>query len=512
MGFREIDVSKAILMLAAGLLALPLAAQPAPKSVWDGIYTEAQATRGAAAYSQQCGTCHGVTLGGTGEAPGLAGPEFVSNWNTLSVGALFDRVRTTMPQSAPKSLSRETYADVVAHLLKVNGFPAGAAELDRRSEVLAGIKIVAARPDKTAAVATPHTMFAARSTRQGATPRPFDGRGGGAALAPLQPHPASAANADDNPNSQPNPYRTVTGFFKLPPGRTMGSTSAVATDSKGNIWIAERCGANSCADSKLDPIMQFDNKGNFIKAFGGGLLLFPHGFFIDKQDHIWITDARGVDGRGHQVFEFDRNGKRLRTLGKAGVAGDGPDVFNEPNAVTVAPDGTIFVADGHTASRGNARIVKFDAQGNFIKQWGSHGSGPGQMDVPHTLAMDSKGRLFVGDRWNSRVQIYDQDGMLIDTWSQFGRPSGLYIDKQDILYVADSESRNPPGYGHNPGWKRGIRIGSAVDGKVTAFIPDPEPEPDKGATSGAEGIWVGSNGVIYGAQVKERSVALYVKE
>jgi sugar lactone lactonase YvrE len=307
-------------------------------------------------------------------------------------------------------------------------------------------------------------------------------------------------------NHQPNPYRSAPGFLTLPPGRVMGSSSAVATDSHGNIWVADRCGANSCAGSPLDPIMMFTPDGQFVKAFGGGMTVFPHGFFIDRQDNIWLTDARTANGKGGTVMKFSPEGKLLLTLGMPGMAGTGPTMFTEPNAVLVTKSGTIFVSDGHEAGRGVARIVKFDASGKFLKEWGTPGHDQGQLEVPHALAMDSKGRLFVGDRWNNRVQIYDQNGHLLDIWFQFGRPSGLYIDKNDVLYSTDSESRRPVGYGYNPGWQRGIRIGSVKDGKVTAFIPDADPNPDGFATSGAEGIWVGPDGSIYGAQVKERTI------
>jgi sugar lactone lactonase YvrE len=311
-------------------------------------------------------------------------------------------------------------------------------------------------------------------------------------------------------NKQPNTYRTDLNFFKLPPGRVMGSTSAVGVDSKGHIWIAERCGANSCATSSIDPIMEFDAQGNFIKAFGGGLTVFPHGFHIDAKDNIWLTDARAVPGKGATVMKFSPDGKLLLTLGKPGVQGKGTDEFTEPNAVLVAKNGDIFVGDGHEADRGVARILKYNAEGKFLMQWGQPGKAQGDLEVPHALAMDSKGLLYVGDRWNNRVQVYTQAGKLLNSWTQFGRPSGIFIDKNDILYSGDSESRRPVGYGYNPGWQRGIRIGSVKDGKVIAFIPDPEPEPDKGATSSAEGITVDRNGVIYGAQVKERLVARHV--
>jgi streptogramin lyase len=323
---------------------------------------------------------------------------------------------------------------------------------------------------------------------------------------------AAAAATNNAPNSQPNPYHRVDNFFKLPPGRTMGSSSAVGVDHQGHIWIAERCGANSCANSKLDPVMEFDAGGNFIKAFGGGMMVFPHGFFIDQADHIWVTDAQLGEGKGDDVLEFDQNGKLLRTLGKPGIAGNGTDSFSEPSAVLVAPNGDIFVGDGHEEGKGNARIVKFDKSGKFIMQWGSHGSGPGQIEVPHTLAMDSRGRLFVGDRGNSRIQIFSQDGKLLDTWTQFSRPSGLYIDQNDVLYVTDSESRNAVGYGHHPGWTRGIRIGGAKDGVVSAFIPDPALDPEHEATTGAEGITADGHGAVYGAEVGPKDVVKYEKK
>lgn len=335
------------------------------------------------------------------------------------------------------------------------------------------------------------------------------------------------AQANGPPNSQPNPYRRIDNFLKLPPGRTMGQTSAVALDHERNIWVADRCGADSCEGSSLDPIMQFDARGNFVRAFGRGMLLFPHGIFIDKDDHIWITDGHVGGGKGDDVLEFERNGRLLRRLGKAGVSGNGPDTFHEPNAVLVAPNGNIFVSDGHEPGKGNARVVEFDSSGRFILQWGGHGSGPGQFEMPHALAMDTKGRVFVGDRGNNRVQIFDQNGKFIAAWTQFGRPSGLYIDAHDVLYVADSESigaddvlhiaegeaAGMKGYGLNPLYKRGIRIGSAETGIVQAFIPDPDIDhPHKAFSSAFEGVWADPNGVIYGAEVGAQAVIRYEKK
>ncbi len=307
------------------------------------------------------------------------------------------------------------------------------------------------------------------------------------------------------PNSQPNPYRTVENWAKLSEGRTWGSTSAVDIGPDGSIWVAERCGANTCAGSNLPPILRFDPAGKLLKSFGEGLFIFPHGIFVDKGGNVWITDSQGKDGKGHQVIKFSPEGKILMTLGKAGIAGDGPDTFNQPSDVVVAANGEIFVADGH-GGNSNARIVKFAKDGKFIKTWGKKGTALGEFDTPHALAMDSKGRLFVGDRANNRIQIFDQDGNFVAEWKQFGRPSGIFIDKNDIIYVADSESNAT----NHAGWKRGIRIGSAKDGSVTAFIPDPEPDPDHHPTSAAEGVAADSHGTIYGAEVGPKDLKKYV--
>jgi len=231
---------------------------------------------------------------------------------------------------------------------------------------------------------------------------------------------------------------------------------------------------------------------------------FPHGATVDAQGNLWVTDSQvgpnGGNGKGQQVFKFSPDGKVLMTLGKPGVAGDGPDTFNQPSDVFVAPNGGIFVADGH-GGNSNARIVKFSNDGKFMKAWGKKGSGPGEFDTPHALAMDSSGRLFVADRGNSRIQIFDQDGKLLGEWKQFGRPSGLFIDKNDILYAADTQSDEKT----NPGYPRGIRIGSAKDGKVTAFISDPDPDGT------GEGVAADAEGNIYAALTAKQALKKYVK-
>ena len=306
--------------------------------------------------------------------------------------------------------------------------------------------------------------------------------------------------------AQENPYRVVEGWAKLPEGRSWGSTAAVDVDSNDHIWVAERCGANSCAGSNLSPILEFDPSGKLLRSFGAGMFVFPHGIGVDKEGNVWVTDGDGKDGKGHQVFKFSPDGRVLMTLGNAGVSGDGPETFNRPSDVIVAPNGDIFVADGHGGDS-NARIVKVSKDGKFIKSWGKKGIVPGEFDTPHGLAFDSKGRLFVADRNNNRIQIFDQEGSFIEQWTQFSRPSGIFIDVKDNIYVADSESNSVR---RHPGWKRGIRIGNISDGFVTAFIPDPV-ETVKG-TSAAEGVAADSKGNIYGAEVGPKALKKYIRK
>ena len=321
-------------------------------------------------------------------------------------------------------------------------------------------------------------------------------------------------------NDVPNPYRTVTGWAKL--GRDWGSTSAVDIDRDGkSVWVAERCGANSCAASNLPSIFKFDAGGNLVKSFGEGLLMSPHGIHVDRDGNLWVVDCACTGGtappaasappaapRGHQVHKFSPEGKLLMTLG---AAGGGRDTawFWMPNDVVTAPNGDIFVAEGHSSRAGsNARILKFDKGGKLLKTYGTFGKGPGDLDQPHALAFDSRGRLFVGDRGNDRILIMDQNFTVLDTWYQFSRPSGIYIDKNDVIYVADSESGSvaPP----HAAWKRGIRIGSARDGKVTAFIPDPDDKAP--STSSAEGVAADAAGNIYGAEVGQKALKRYERK
>ena len=306
----------------------------------------------------------------------------------------------------------------------------------------------------------------------------------------------SFTQTNPDPNAAPNPYRLDEGWAKLPAGRNWGATFGVSVDrSDGrSMWAFDRCEKQTfCADSHLAPIFHFDPSGKVIANFGADMFAAPHGLFADRNGNVWVTDFYIRNGKGYTVRKFSPDGKLLMTLGKDGVAGDNDsqDLFNAPSNVLIAPDDTIFVGDGHGMIDGkpsNARIVHFTKDGKFIKAWGHLGTGPGELETPHMLAMDSTGRLFVADRGNARIQIFDQNGRYLTEWKQFGRPSGVYINKNDDIYVSDSTSTEKT----NPGFMQGIRVGNVKDGKVTAFIPETK------ELSALEGVAADDAGNIYG--------------
>lgn len=356
--------------------------------------------------------------------------------------------------------------------------------------------------------------------------------------------PAKQSWTDYKPtNDLPNPYNTIENYFKL--GRPSGSTSSVEIDKDGKtIWFAERCGTNSCvATPDIDTVYHFAADGSLIKSFGKGLIMFPHGIHVDKDGNVWVTDGNdngaamgggraGGPGappptgpnpaatKGHQIFKFSPDGKVLMTIGKPGGATGPTECCWQPNDVITNAAGEIFVAEGH-GQNANDRIIKFSKDGKFLQAWGKRGTGELEFNQPHALAFDSQGRLFVGDRGNNRIVVFDKNMKQVADWPQFSRPSGIYIDKKDVLYSADSESGGiNPAHGQ---WTRGIRIGSAKDGKVTALIPDPLPLCEKGQTQGnppvcATGTWVAEGvaaddaGNIYGAEVGPKKMQKYVKK
>src|SRR6185369_11743936 len=260
-------------------------------------------------------------------------------------------------------------------------------------------------------------------------------------------------------------------------------------DEKGGVWLQHR---------SVPAMLHIDASGEITQRFDNVTFSSSHGLCRDRDGNFWAADSGPFNNapdagvRGNQVFKFSPEGKLLLTLGKAGVGKAGTDTFLQPSACRETPDGNILIADGHwprpTAMQQDGdRLVWFTRDGKFIKEFGRHGSKPGEFMGPHGLAFDSQGRLFVADRSNNRIQIFDKDMKFVDEWRHFGRPSGITILKNDTLIVADSESSQkiagppeaPEGGGtmvRNPGWKNGVRIGSATDGSLKYFIPGTRPE------------------------------------
>jgi len=321
----------------------------------------------------------------------------------------------------------------------------------------------------------------------------------------------AAANAQVSApcvNDAPNPYHLVNDWAHMP--RSWAPTNNVFVDAKDNVWVMDRCDDKGCLGSNNAPIWELSPEGKVLNNFGAGMFAFPHTVKPDAQGNIWAIDGDAREGKGNQVVKFSPDGKVLLTLGKAGQGGKGLDVFDRPTGIAFAPNGNIFISEGHAPGFGNSRIMEFDRSGKFIKTFGHLGSGDGELKGPHVLAFDSQGRLFVADRSNSRVAIFDQNGKFLAAWKQFGRPSGIFIDKNDVLYVSDSESEDAPAKDtNNPGCKRGIRVGSARTGKVDYYIPPPPVSDPK--LPPPEGVAADSHGNIYAAAVPAKSVYKYVR-
>jgi sugar lactone lactonase YvrE len=335
---------------------------------------------------------------------------------------------------------------------------------------------------------------------------------------------AASTSAVANPitgEGLPNPAPVVTANWgQLPAGRKWGSSAGIEIDPlDGNIWAYERCGGGDLNDNRTNcdtnpvaPIFKFDrHTGAVLANFGAGLMVTPHGIHVDRDGNVWVTDFAGnaAGTKGHQVHKFSRDGRLLLSLGTAGKPGSGPNQFNQPNDVITAPDGSIFVSDGHAgqgmitdeamaqgrASGATARIIKFAPDGKRLTEWGQIGVRHGEFRTPHAMAFDSKGRLWVVDRGNHRLEIFDQQGKYLESRYMFGRISGIFI-KGDTVYAIDSES-SPTSH---VGWRNGIRIGHIDEDRVTAFIPPFEREDRVYQGAAGEGVAVDADGNVYAAE------------
>lgn len=322
----------------------------------------------------------------------------------------------------------------------------------------------------------------------------------------------------------PNPNPVVTkNWGELPAGRKWGTTAGIDIDpTDGNVVAYERCGAGAaggagggavdCETSPVDPIFKFDRKtGKVLANFGKGVMVTPHGISVDKQGNVWVADFSGnkAGTKGHQVHKFSPKGEKLMSLGIAGKPGNADGQFDQPNDVIVGPDGSIYVADGHDAQgmitaqqiadglkRGaTSRISKFSPDGKFIKSWGKIGTKHGEFRTPHAMVFDSRGRLWVADRGNHRLEIFDQNGNYLESRYTFSRVSGLFI-KGETLYAIDSESAPLS----HPNWRDGVRIGPVNEDRVVAFVPPFEREDRNQQGVAGEGIAVDADGTIFAAE------------
>jgi DNA-binding beta-propeller fold protein YncE len=328
-------------------------------------------------------------------------------------------------------------------------------------------------------------------------------------------------------NTGANPYRVIRDWATLSlEKRPWGGSNGVAIDRDGkSVWATDRCSPGTvpgCLGTKANPVHLFDESGKEIRSFGGGMFAWPHGIHVDRDGNVWVTDSRapsaedlqkfpGEDKKGSVVVKFSPEGKVLMTLGKPGVHGNPPDALTDPTVVVTDPaNGDVYVAESHTdVTDPNliGRISVFDKTGKFLRVIGKTGTGPGEFRTPHGLVFDSQGRLVVVDRHNHRIQILTKQGKFIREYDDFGRSSGLAIDKNDVIYTTDSESTEKV----HPGWQRGIRIGSLKDGKVTMFIP-PHMTPNSSDGAMGEGIAIDAAGNIYSAEAQLRGVTKFARK
>jgi sugar lactone lactonase YvrE len=222
-------------------------------------------------------------------------------------------------------------------------------------------------------------------------------------------------------------YVVAPAAVTLPAGKDMGATASVAFDKDGHLWVLSR---------GEQAFFEFSADGTYIKSFGDKIFTRSHGLRIDRQGNLWATDVGG-----HIVVKMTRDGKTLLTIGTKGEAGDWNEVtgshkLNQPNDIAIADNGDIFVVQGHTPGpMGDPRVLKFDKDGKFIKSWGGKGSGPGQFQVAHGAAIDAKGLLWVADRENQRIQVFDQNGTFVREMKYKGLPCSFDIGRQFVYMV-----------------------------------------------------------------------------
>ncbi len=289
---------------------------------------------------------------------------------------------------------------------------------------------------------------------------------------------SGAMEAQEPAGLQPVPelgYQVASDFFHMPDGMTVGEASGVALNSKGHIFLFQR----------VKPMLtEYDEHGTFLRSIGDGLFTHPHGLRIDDADNIWTTD----DG-SHLVLKLSPAGRVLLVLGRKDTAADADWLFNQPTDMAFAKNGDIYVSDGY----GNSRVVKFDRDGNFLKSWGKYGTGPGEFNLPHSVAVDRAGNVYVGDRENKRIQIFDAEGNFLKQWTGIGYPYGLFITPDQHVWMIDG------------GYDRILELDQS--GKILGALGEPGRAP--GQIAWGHFLTIGKDKKIYVAEVLNWRVEVF---
>ena len=285
----------------------------------------------------------------------------------------------------------------------------------------------------------------------------------------------------------PLSYHVIPDWAQLPAGWNFEEVAAVDVDKDDNVWVYSR---------GPHPVIQFDKSGKFLRSWPEPPRKRAHGIRVDADGNIWTVD---VDA--HRIIKWTPDGRVLMVFGLAsGSAGDENSqyAFNLPANLTFAPNGDFFVADGY----GNSRIVKFNKEGEFLAKWGKKGTGDGEFDLVHDVALDAQGRLYVADRNNRRVQIFDQNGKFIGKWTDLGQPEGLYyVKSENVIYMCDG------GSGKDNEVHRIIKV--SLEGKVLGVLSEFGKTPGK--LHVPHYLAVDSTGAIYVAEVRNWRVQKFVK-
>ena len=270
-------------------------------------------------------------------------------------------------------------------------------------------------------------------------------------------------------------YKLAETWAQLPGGTKWGAATGVDVDAQDNVYVLNR--------NEATPIMAFDASGKYLRGWGQGLIKTTHFLRVDHDGNVWVTDRGDM-----QALKFSKEGKLLLTIGKKGVTGDNTsqDAYNGMADIAFAKNGDMFIADGEGP---NTRVVRLSKSGKFLKWWGGKGTGPGQFDVPHSIAIDSKGLVYVADRANNRIQIFDQKGKFLRQWTNFGTPWGLFI-KGDKMYVVDGTENNC------------LLIANLKDGAILEKIS---------GLNNATAVAVDSHDSIYVGEVNGTNVKKFVK-